>query len=112
MTVPSEMTNTELNRAIAEKLGWKYCPVGPCPHTIHKMPEHWHPPGEVAWTSSLPNYSGDVAAALGLLDEYDEADIWKDSTGWNCAFGGAFCHGKPFPRALSECWLTAGGNDG
>lgn len=110
MTDPSEMTNDELRLAIAEIIakenGW----------TIRDD----LPIEEIAFINSkgelegfAPYYPGDPAAALGLLDEYDEVDIWKDSTGWNCAFDKAFCHGKSFARAISEAWLKEKrGNDG
>ncbi len=106
MTTPSEMTDAELWLAIVEKLGYKDDDDGY--GGWFKKPDD---DGSSICRTALPNRPGDNSAALGLLDEYDEVDIWKDSTGWNCAFGGAFCHGKPFPRALSECWLTAKEND-
>lgn len=115
----SEMTNEQLRLAIAKDLGYcthfggteiYYCGKQEAKENIWRCRVC---EGIIVKQSDLPNYPDDNNAAMGLFDEIDEVDIWKDSTGWNCAFGKAFCHGKPFARALSECWLTAKrGNDG
>ncbi len=111
MTAPSKLTDAELRLAIAEELGWK-------PSSV---------PGEFIWERPedglydfIPNYPGDPAAALGLLDGIaGEVCLTRDIIGnWGCAI-----HPGPNPeniyvgtgdklaRAICEAWLKAKEND-
>jgi len=105
----SEMNDEQLRlaiaRVIAKQNGWDFRisgPVGDGPHWLIPQEKAGH--YDVKY---IPAWPCDDSAALDLFNKNDEVDIWQDSTGWNCSFGGAFCHGKPFARALSECWLNS-----
>lgn len=84
-----QMTDAELNRAIAEEKGWTLADdpfeeedlrewandndwpilhIGPI-----ASPQYWHNPNDTSILEMLPQWATDVTAALGLLREMNEA---------------------------------------
>ena len=67
MTDPSKMTDDELSQAIAEKLGWTHCDLG-----------HWHlPKVRFLHAEKIPDYPGDIAAAMGLAKDLVKKGEWQ-----------------------------------
>ena len=74
------MTDTELIKAVAEKVGW----------TDYVVPD---------WLTS-------VDAALGAIKPSNEFELWKDCSGWNCSDHGSFSHGETTEcRAILEAFV-------
>ncbi len=95
---PSEMSDTELNRAIAKELGHKQCSCG----RFHMGTFH----ADV----DTPNYTSDVAASMGLMTEKD----WQYNI--NNGYVSIYPHTEQFwhnntiegiARAISEAWYSA-----
>lgn len=128
MTDPSKMTDDELRLAIAEKMGlsvdegdW-YCPR--CDVLISSEQVTYnekHDKGSclcpVEWRT-IPNYPGDIAAAMGLLDKFKwEVSIQRDVVGnWGCIIypkpndkNKIIGVGDTPARAICEAWLKAKG---
>ena len=125
---PSEMTDADLQLAIAEELGWRKMCCGVNPDI-----GHWHSPeGNCHLGNSLPNYTGDNNAAMGLLckmvrdrktfvgaiinyriKSYD-VTLWKISADDHIRDVKTKHDNTPkgIARAICEAWLTARRNDG
>lgn len=101
----SELTDADLQLAIAEILGW-------IKETI--PPYRWKLP-KGYYKHQLPNYPGDIAAALGLLTEKN----WQYNI--NNGYVSIFPHTeqywhnntpKSIARAACKAWLNRKENDG
>ena len=71
MTEVSKMTDQQLNRALAELVGWKNIHEDPYGHL-------WGQPADDRWSNSLPEYCTDPAASL----EVQTAAIAKNPVGY------------------------------
>ena len=100
MTNPSKMSDRKLQLAIAEELGGL-------------PPDYYEGKGD---TSMLPNWPGDIAAAMELIPIYmSYAQInYSHATieGWHVKMSSGQSvsgehHSKSLARAICEAWLTA-----
>ncbi len=112
---PSELSDDELNRAIAEELpNYIYEPDNQGAQFFH--PACWKQKQESApWKEvELPNWSGDIAAAMGLMTEKD----WQYNI--NNGYVSIYPHTEQFwhnntiegiARAISEAWYSVRRNE-
>lgn len=63
-TDPSDMTDDELRRVVAECVGWEWDDVFEC----------WHQPNGLGATDEPPDYLNDDGAAWRLLERMPETD--------------------------------------
>ncbi len=126
----SQMTDEQLNRAIAEKLGWKHCSdccgkrssIWPLPNVPHVH----DPSGDVKDLSLFPNYPGDIETALALACDlkhpyqitHERVTIWAsmqtDSDMVKTLVAEAVHDNTPtgIARAISEvAYMVMEGND-
>lgn len=127
MTAPSK-TDAELRLAIAEELGWTEVydvdsvGVGLSVKVLTgKMP---NTEGKKGHRCCIPNYPGDIAAAMGLLISEDDRELPEHTFRQQAIYeiseldvivaNNRVCHDntlKGIARALCEAWLQARRND-
>lgn len=116
---PSKMNDEQLRLAIAEELGWlpSFKSIA-----IEKSawPYKWLSPDGVG--ADPPDYPGDIAAAMRLLDEFKywqitnedgwiSVHIYGDYLGEDWLIAGL--EGRsPLAKIICEAWLTARSNHG
>jgi hypothetical protein len=103
----AELTGRELDRAVAEAMGWR--PTGPT------WPDVWNKPasdGNPAMTTALPPFSTDYACLPGMLAWLearaydlsmwwtDHAKRWSTNMKWNVGQYGR--SGATLPEALAR----------
>ncbi len=132
MTPISQMTDADLQRTIAEKLGYWWGKHRFSKGFLRRLlrppvtnAEFWEPTDDVTIPEMYnaleyaPNWPGDVAAAMELLDEFDDVGIEKDGPDrWvvdihsdSLVIIGSG-DASTLARAICVAWLTARGNDG
>jgi len=100
----------QIRLAIAEKLGWKN--VKESAHKYH--PIKYYGDHHIYGRTALPDWFNDISAAMGLLEKYDEVDLWKDADGWKAQIvcnetGGFYSFDKSLPRAITLACAKAMG---
>jgi hypothetical protein len=129
MTDYEQMTDTELQRVIAERLGWTCKTESHGSRTVHKLytptgryvVQVWSQCDSPTWNllvKYLPNWAQDSNAALELCGEshvYLGRHVTEDDTRWyatiNPSFGRNFVgwaedeHTNPHARAITIAWL-------
>lgn len=104
------MTDAELIKAVAEKLGWKFHPKNPNIALSYNL---WAgPKGEriIGDIDELPPWLTSVDAALSVLDK-SEADIdfrWLSrEKEWRIIYKSCYTYNESLPRAICEAFLQA-----
>lgn len=126
---PSKMTDEQLRLAIAEELGWTRIKKLSGDLLFHLSGRIVGLPLGVDYNEGrglkrVPNYPGDTAAAMGLLEEFEywvvqsidglqSCLIYKSRHNWAHQEVALACgEGDSLSRAICEAWLTARRNDG
>lgn len=124
MTIYDDLSNEDLRRVIAERLGWTY--IGEDFGIRHQDSGlYGYPPGRVAVgnTEPVPNWSESVDAALGLevppIDEWSSSTFYlegwegKDNRKWRCVLPckeldhwQAIGYADTPARAICLAWLS------
>lgn len=114
----STLTDKELNRLIAERLGWQITHIDvarvelkrPDNTLVHDTGDGYLSPywreSEVHW--ALPDYTGDLNAALEIVSEYDGFTLERRGDAWNANIYGARGMGyadRSAARAICIAWL-------
>jgi hypothetical protein len=102
-----DLTDNEINRRIAEHLGWKYetkagYPVGPV----------WWSPDGMEGNAMQPDSLTDPAMTLLLLERMPEPEVWLESEPgepkkWGCKADMADHFGVIFDADLKRCVALA-----
>jgi len=103
MSALNKITDSQITLAIAKELNFCCCdPEGPLPPNLDS---DWIC-GRCDKSVAEDDWFNDISAAMGLLEKYDEVDLWKDADGWNAQIvcnetGGFYSVDKSLPRAIT-----------
>ncbi len=104
-----EMTDSEMQKKIAELLGWTNIGVALTYDGLAGLP-----PGEPAGRTRIPDWLNDIAAAIQLLDKYKDWYVGKYEHGlyWAEIIGFSRTTRSTLSKAICAAFIAAhGGND-